>query len=48
MVEETAGFFRKLHFKGPHGLNTHTNPPTLGFNMATAGRMPVTYREWVK
>ena len=41
--------FRKLCLKGPHGLKTYTNPPTLGFNTrAIARRALVTYGEWVK
>ena len=41
--------FRKLHLEGPHDLKTYANPPTLGFNTwATAGRVPVTYRELMK
>ena len=41
--------FRRLHLKGPHGLRTYTNPPTLGFTTrATAGMVPVIYGEWLR
>ena len=41
--------FRKLCLKGLHSLKRYVNPPTLQFNSrTTAGRMAVTYREWMK
>ena len=40
---------QKLCLKGLYGLNMYVNTPTLGFNIrATARRVPVKYREWVK
>ena len=42
-------FLRRVHLKALHGLRTYANPPTLGITTrATARRVLVTYRKWVK
>ena len=47
-AEENARFL-ELCLKGPDGLKTYRNPPSLRFNTReTAGRAPVICREWVK
>ena len=48
-VAEGTAEFSGENLKGPHRLKTYANPPTLGFTIrATDGRVPVTYRKWVK